>query len=323
MYINETFRKFLKDAKGVVVLFAEGKAYSIDKGLVVWVNLPSHELDGCSITLKDLRDTLKFIDEQLVKQENKIFATKGTKSKSLYWTTHTDDRLFKQENGRALPISFHEKFIRCSKYESTDETRYFLCGVYLGAKGDICATNGKFLMVYKENEEYAIDRDVIIKHHPALNNLKVSAISVYEDSVDFIKEDVHFSVPIIKGQFPNYKRLLVDKDKFVEIPLVPSVIESLKIAENFVEKPYCAITFTNKKIETKGEHPYTDVIDIQMDYVFDFSFDINLVMFNQCVEDVNSGWGNKKSFLFKDYAHPVQFEDQEKIMLCMPIQRSN
>jgi hypothetical protein len=318
MYITSEFKKFLKEAKGNNIGFIDGKAFSLLKTFVQYQDMHTNELDGITIDRRQLAETVKLLDGELVKDADKVFVCKGGKRKQMQIAQVYGDTIMSGTLAKALDTAFYERFIKASSYASTDETRYFMCGVYLEKDGSIVGTDGRVLLAWFADERFKSDNDQIIKHDKMLNNLNVASILLYDSYIEFVtKDSIVYQVPFIKGQYPNYRRLISDGDGYQSIELTKELVESLLIAEKFADNKYHGVNVSNTGIKTISEHPYTDAIE--SDGWFDFNVDA--IYLNKCIADVDARFGNKKYLQHKDDERMMYLEDDKKIILVMPVRK--
>lgn len=318
MHITDNFKKFLKEAKGNNINFADGKVFSILKSIVQYQVIGTNELDGISIDRRQLADTVKLLDGEIVKNDEKVYVCKGAKRKEMQVAKVWNEAMLSGNLVGTLDAEFYTRYLKASSYASTDETRYYMCGVFLEKDGTIVATDGRVLLAWYADERFKSDSDQIIKYDKMLNNLNVTSVLLHDSHIEFAtKDSVVYQVPFIKGSFPNYRRLVSDRDGYYSIELTKELVESLKIAEKFADNKYHGINVTNKGIKTISEHPYTD--DIESEGWFDFN--VNAIYLNKCIADIDARFGGKKYLEYKDDCRMLYLEDDKKILLLMPVQK--
>ena len=320
MYITNEFKKFLKEAKGNNISFTSGKAFSVFKTFVQYQDIYTNELDGISIDRKQLADTVKLLDGEIVKEAEKVYVCKGARRKEMQTAKVWNESMLSGTFVSTLDNEFYARYLKASSYASTDETRYFMCGVYLEKDGTIVATDGRILLAWYADERFKSDSNQIIRYNKMLNSLNISSILLYDSYIEFVtKDSVVYQVPFIKGCFPNYRRLVSDMDGYCSIELTRELVESLRIAEKFADNKYHGVNVSNKGIRTISEHPYVD--EIESEGWFDFNIDA--IYLNKCIADVDAIFGGKKYLEYKDDSKMLYLKDDKKILLLMPVRKEN
>lgn len=320
MYITSEFKKFLKEAKGNNIGFTDGKAFSMLKTFVQYQEVHTNELDGITIDRRQLAETVKLLDGEIVKEAEKVYVCKGARRKEMQTAKVWNESMLSGTFVSTLDNEFYARYLKASSYASTDETRYFMCGVYLEKDGSIVGTDGRILLAWFADGRFKSDNDQIIKYDKMLNNLNITSILLYDSYIEFVtKDSIVYQVPFIKGQYPNYRRLTSDRDGYQSIELTKELVESLLIAEKFADNKYHGVNVSNKGIKTISEHPYTDAIE--SDGWFDFNVDA--IYLNKSIADIDARFGGRKYLQHKDNERMMYLEDDKKIILVMPVRKEN
>lgn len=139
---------------------------------------------------------------------------------------------------------------------STDETRYFMNGVFMekNAEGDLImvATDGRRLAFIKNSlaDEVPDFKPVIIPTKAlSLINKRMSdegliSIAITEKSIFFRFNAYEVSSVLIEGQFPNYQKVIPQNQKFVFKAAKSDLLEALKRVSIFVEQKSNRTFFT-------------------------------------------------------------------------------
>lgn len=122
---------------------------------------------------------------------------------------------------------------------SDDETRYFMNGVFIEKKEDkinMVATDGRRLSFISEKENSSIEQfpsviiptkilNVILKRSPLEGNIQ---IAIVDKMIFFQFGNYKFSSVLIEGQFPNYVRVIPEKQQYYFEVQKSDLLEALK-----------------------------------------------------------------------------------------------
>ena len=137
---------------------------------------------------------------------------------------------------------------------SDDETRYFMNGVYFEKKDDnliLVATDGRRLAYIEKNICQGVENfksaivppkilNIILKRIPSEGNIQ---LSITEKNIYFKIGNYKFSSILIDGQFPNYTRVIPEKQTFSFEVEKKDLIDALKRVSLLVEKSSQRIYF--------------------------------------------------------------------------------
>ncbi|MBE0533700.1 MAG: DNA polymerase III subunit beta [Rhodospirillales bacterium] len=140
----------------------------------------------------------------------------------------------------ALDIPALRHLLRAVRYAvSTEETRYYLCGVYLHVdKGELkaCATNAHCLALASIPTPDGAEcmpgailpspaMDLLLKHLPEKGNV---GIEVTDRAMRFTVGDAVWHCKLIDGQFPDYPRVIPKEGPIEVVMEVKAVTAALK-----------------------------------------------------------------------------------------------
>lgn len=109
-----------------------------------------------------------------------------------------------------------EFFKKCMKAVSKDETRYYICGVFIHDDTEgirhYVGTNGHILVHCKEKHEGpALKEGIIVKPTTALGTKKCMIyvpLQVYDESTAILHLDKRILCDIVDGTYPNYEKVI-------------------------------------------------------------------------------------------------------------------
>lgn len=203
-------------------------------------------------------------------------------------------------SGDALPTNFSmakeelkDVIDRTQFAVSTEETRYYLNGLYIHAKTEgqtnvlrIVATDGHRLACVEsplpsgaeKMNGVIIPRKTVAEVRKLLDDTKSEtiAISLSENKIRFVLEDVTLTSKLIDGTYPDYERVIpTDNDKILEIGVkalssavdrVSVVAERTRAIKLITAKNHVVITTSSpdlgsalEELEAKYEHDALEV----------------------------------------------------------------
>ena len=203
-----------------------------------------------------------------------------------------------------LPSEFRTGLAMCIDSVSTDETRYFMQGVYCDAENTV-GTDGFRMMMYKLDDpmpEMIIPSKTV---HEFLN-LDLTEYVFDEDQkrIRFSGYDGMIVSSLIEGTFPNYKRLIPGGNEGVcTLELSQDMLVGADIVSNFRDNRVVTISILKNELRITAANDRGHILFkhfIETDGIEDeFSFDINLDYFLDAlkVEEVT----------LKLFGNPVEF----------------
>ncbi|MDH5680649.1 MAG: DNA polymerase III subunit beta [Spirochaetota bacterium] len=139
---------------------------------------------------------------------------------------------------------------------SLDESRYFLNGLYFDKKESILnviGTDGKRLSFTSINiDEKVDDFNIIIPSKAIYELIKVledeneCKISITDNRIYFIVNNIEISSNLLEGQYPNYQQVIPkEKDKFIKLENL-TFYDSIKNISNMVDPKLLRINLNVK-----------------------------------------------------------------------------
>lgn len=185
---------------------------------------------------------------------------------------------------------------RVSYCVSTDETRYFMTGVYFGDERMV-ATDGRRLafIPFKSGlkKGYIVNGNILTSVLEGCDDDEDITITFSKDkkSMMITGNKVKAVILTIKGQFPDYKRVVPEFDKDVELTKIEIdrefLLEEIEKAKPFVEKRVNEIIFARNRIVVHSE--IGDYESDELPYNFpnfgvnyDYMHDMLAVQFDGC-----------------------------------------
>ena len=250
-------------------------------------------------------------------------------------------------SGDKLPVNFEmsrdelKDVIDRTKFAvSTEETRYYLNGVYMHAKNDgdikvlrVVATDGHRLACVetpqpKGSENLSgviIPRKTIGEIRKLLDDASVETVSIglSENKIRFVMEDVTLTSKLIDGTYPDYERVIpTENDKVLELSAkelgsavdrVSVVAERTRAIKMLTAKDKITITTSSPDLgsameEVEGKY---DNASIEVGYNFRYLLDI-----------LNEVKGDVVEISFSDGASPSIIRDKSDasaIYVLMPM----
>ncbi len=153
---------------------------------------------------------------------------------------------------------------------STDETRYFMNGVYFEKKGDnlnLVSTDGRRLSFISKNLLAGVDDFAPALVHPKILNIISKrapeegniCVSVAEKMIFFKFGSYNFASVLLEGQFPNYERVIPqNQEKSFEVDK-SDLVGALKRVALMVDKKAGRIYFTVRDGVLKITSPQSDM----------------------------------------------------------------
>lgn len=137
---------------------------------------------------------------------------------------------------------------------SEDETRYFMNGVFFEKDADklnLVATDGRRLSFASKEMLAGVNEfpaaivhpkvlNIILKHAPAEGNI---AISIVDKMIFFKFGNYRFGSVLLEGQFPNYKRVIPEQQKYFFQVTKSDLVSALKRVALMVDKKAGRIYF--------------------------------------------------------------------------------
>jgi DNA polymerase-3 subunit beta len=150
---------------------------------------------------------------------------------------------------------FNEMVSKTSFAVSDDETRYFMNGVFLEKKDDtlvMVATDGRRLSYISRRIPLRMENMKGVILPPKILNI-VKKLSSGEGSLSLALTDknvfitlgaTHFSSNLIDGQFPDYRRVIPDSQKYKAFVEKPALEDALRRVSLLVEQKSRKVVFT-------------------------------------------------------------------------------
>ena len=207
----------------------------------------------CDTFLSVLR-TLPSGDIEFEEKDNDVFVIKPLfKKKDIRLKTISSEKY------PEMPVPGKEKFFEFSQKDilemisqtifavSDDETRYYMNGIYL-EKNDDCiimvATDGRRLSYISKKAENSIpDFKPIIIPPKALSLVKKLSsgegnisIAINEKNIFFQFNNQKITSSLIDGTFPNYQKVIPDKQKYKITVGREDLVEALKMVSQLAEQ---------------------------------------------------------------------------------------
>ena len=167
-------------------------------------------------------------------------------------------------------LDFKQMISQTSFAVSTEEARYFMCGVFLEKRDDnfnLVATDGKRLSFSSRNILAGVNDfpsaivpvkilNIISKHAPDEGNISIAIV----DKMIFFKfSSYKFASSLLEGQFPNYTRVIPTKQEHSFKVKKSDLSSALKRVALMADKKVARIYFDIQPGVLKITSPETDL----------------------------------------------------------------
>ena len=172
-----------------------------------------------------------------------------------------------QEGHFSLPQKKLKEMINQTIFAvSRDETRYYLSGVYMGIDNStlvLVASDGRRLSLSRYSGDcssFNLEKGIIIPAKILSLVQKYSSeegligIQIHDEQIFFKIDDVYLSSMLIKGEFPNFRRVIPESQQYTIRVQRNQLIESVNNVAIFVEKSKrIYLLLTKENIEIKSD----------------------------------------------------------------------
>ena len=308
---SKDFRKFMAKARKITrpnnksilnnICFKNGWAIATNLRESVNLVLHTHELDGYMVNHRELSKALKANSVIAVRNNRIVVDTLLLKTDFIenYPVTPCYTN-----TGEAVSQSDIDAYNVCKHFASRDATRYYLNGVYFGA--DIVSTDGRQLHLMPTDSDF---KGSIVMVSKLLDKVTVTKAELTKYELFVIDTDFTYSVSLIEGQFPNYKRVFPDIYYYKHFLVSNNIVPALKtlLVKNIQSGEY-SVTFSHNRVSASD-------LEIVIDFNTDTAFKINpqyvVNFFKHC--DTDCAW------FVKDVHSVMQLVSDSGVHLLMPM----
>lgn len=329
MKVTDGFIELVKIAGKNRIWFVDNKALFHDGGLVVSTIMPSNLLDNHYIDASEFKKVFGIWkkDMQITLEEEKCFITHGTAKKaiSIVRDTFTFPIVMEGEAQYLDVEHFYSRYVEATKYASSDETRYFLCGVLVTRDFNIVGTDGRKMICYNEKEKNVFKEDFIVPTQKLLMKIKPLSGKVYDNGMELKTNNLTYFITFVKGQYPNYNRVILEHSTLGnKLVFDKQAIEKLKVASKFIVEKNNGIYIdennfivpdSNNDVEYQDEHGL-DGWDLKDKKIF-----INVDYILMGIESTLPEFNGKYTFNFSETERAMTLQDKDKVIVIMPMQQ--
>ena len=311
---SKDFRKFMAKARKITrpnnknilnnICFKNGWAIATNLRESVNLVLHTHELDGYMVNHRELSKALKAnsviaVRNNRIVVDNAILVILETSNNDSFPSIPCYTGF-----GEAVSQSDMDAYNVCKHFVSRDETRFFLNGVYFG--DDIVATDGRQLHLMPTDSGL---KGSIVMVSKLLDKVTVTKAELTKYNLFVIDTDFTYSVSLIEGQFPNYKRVFPDIYNYKHFLVSNNIVPALKtlLVKN-KQSDECSVIFSNNKVSASD-------LEIVIDFNTDIAFKIN----PQYVVDFFKYCDDKCAWFVKDGHSVMQLVSDSGVHLIMPM----
>jgi len=268
MEVTKEFKKFITKSRGITgtgknnilncICFTDGYAHATNLHESCSINLHTHELDGYMVFHRELSSALPshnkclpniFVNDScitiansIVDVEQAIFTKLNDKFPPLLMSP-TDGIEVSQEDIDAYNL--------CKPFVSKDPPRFFLNGVFFG--NDIVSTDGRQLHLIPTKTPY---EEKIVGVSKLLNKVTVDKALFTDDRLFVFDGNITYSIRLIEGKFPNYKRVFPERTNhtfIIDKSIVPVIKELIAKNKANSPEPSTCVHFENNSISMGDE----------------------------------------------------------------------
>ena len=313
---SKDFRKFMAKARKITrpnnksilnnICFKNGWAIATNLRESVNLVLHTHELDGYMVNHRELSKALKAnsviaVRNNRIVVDNAILVILETSNNDSFPAIPCYTGF-----GEAVSQSDIDAYNVCKHFVSRDETRFFLNGVYFG--DDIVATDGRQLHLMSTDSDL---KGSIVMVSKLLDKVTVTKAELTKYELFVIDADFTYSVSLIEGQFPNYKRVFPDDGMcdYKHTIVTNSIVKQLKAIEAIEGKNFNqGVIFHNNKVTS-------DKLEMECEFNTGIAFKIN----PQYVIDYFKYCGDSCTWFVKNERSVMQLMSDFGVHLIMPM----
>lgn len=329
MKITDGFIELVKIAGKNRIWFVDNKALFNDGNVSVSTVLESDKLKGNYIDASEFKKVFGVWkkDMHIVLEEDKCFIVHGTAKKAISIVRDTFSLPVEREkDAQYLDVEhFYSRYVEAVKYASSDETRYFLCGVLVTRNFNIVGTDGRKMICYNEKEKNVFKEDFIVPTHKLLMKIKPLSGKVYDNGMELKTSNLTYFVTFVKGQYPNYNRVIPEHSTLGnKLVFDKQAIEKLKVASKFIVEKNNGIYIDEKNFtvpDSYGDVEYQDEHGLDGWGLRDKKIFINVDYILMGVESILPEFNGKYTFNFSETDRAMTLQDKDKVVVIMPMQQ--